>query len=211
MVLRSTAPQLAAVAVVLFLLGVLGAVVTPLAGDAAVLSALADARSPELVTAARLFTLLGDLWLVALVAAAVAMIVRTSPDAPRIHAVLLVAIGGSTLVVGALKLVIDRARPPGALVTTISAAYPSGHATRAAVLFGLLAWAWHRTVHRRARRVALGLLTGLVTTAIAVSRVYLGVHRPSEALVGVLIGASWVAAVLVATARVEPSADTGHR
>lgn len=208
---RSVGPPLAGLAVVLLVLGLAGSAVTPLAGEAAVLSAVAEVRSAGLTTAAHAVTLLGDLWLVLLAAVVVAAAVRRSPDALRIHAVLLLAIGGSTLIVGVLKLVVGRERPAEALISSISASYPSGHGARAAVVFGLLAWAWHRTVDHRGRRVALVMATGVVATAVAASRVYLAVHLPSEALAGVLIGGVWTAAVLRLTGPAERYGEDGAR
>lgn len=198
-VLAASRP-LAVVAVVLLGVGLVGAAATPVGGEATVLSDVAAARAPALTVVARVATTLGDLWLVTLVAVVVAVAVRRSASAHRIRAVLLLAIGGSTLIVGVLKVVVARQRPTGGLVATASAAYPSGHATRAAVICGLLVWAWYRIVRHRGRRAALVIVTVVVTAAIAASRVYLGVHLPSEALMGMLIGGVWTVAVLRVTA-----------
>lgn len=193
---RSVVPRLSVVAVALVVVGLLGSLVTPFAGEATVMAVVADGRFPAVTTAAVFLTRLGDLWLVVVVAVAAAVIVRGSPLARRIHLVMLLAIGGSAVIVSALKVIVGRERPPGGLVPTLSAAYPSGHAVRAAVVCGLAAWAWHCTVGHRVWRAILVMATVLTTTGIAGSRIYLGVHLPSDVLAGVVIGGAWVVAVL---------------
>lgn len=199
-VIRTASRRLAAVAVVLLVAGLAGAAVTPLAGETAVLSEVAAARSEALTTAARVATHAGDLWVVTVVAVAVAVAVRRSASATRTQVVLLLALGGSMFLIGVLKLVVGRERPADGLVATTSAAYPSGHAARAAVVCGLLVWAWHRTVDQPVLRAVLVVVTVVLAAAMAASRVYLGVHLPSDVLVGVVIGGVWTAAVLRFTA-----------
>lgn len=195
-VLRSVVVPLTIVSVVLFVTGLALSFVTPVGGESAALEAVARRRSPALTTAAHVVTRLGDLWVVVLVATVVAVAVRRAPDAAPIRIVLLLVIGGSAVIVSALKLIVARERPTGGLIGTYSAAYPSGHAVRALVVGGLLAWAWHRIVPHRGARAVLLVVTVVVAAAIAASRVYLGVHLPSDVLVGALIGGAWVIAVV---------------
>lgn len=198
---------LALVAVALVLGGLAGAAVTPLAIEDALLTRLVAYRSPALTTAAHVVTVLGDLWLVVAVAAVVGLLVRHRPEATRIRLLLVLGIGGATGTVAALKLVVARARPEVALVSTWTSAYPSGHAARAAAGYGLVIWACHRYLrHHRGLRLA-GTTAGVaVILAVAWSRVQLGVHLPSDVVVGLLIGAAWFLAVVRA---VPPSATVG--
>ncbi len=106
---------------------------------------------------------------------------------------------GTLLLSGLLKLAFHRARPGAAdlylIHTPHSYSFPSGHALGATgVLFGLLLVA--RAVG--VRGVYLALLVSIVlllVLGIAASRVYFGVHFPSDVIGGLLAGAGWVSAI----------------
>lgn len=113
----------------------------------------------------------------------------------RRHAAVLViaAVGGGMILSTLLKLGFDRPRPDlvphGARVYTAS--FPSGHAMLSAVTY-LTLGALLARVHN-ARRVKLFLLglAVVLTVLIGLSRVYLGVHWPSDVLAGWCGGAAW--------------------
>jgi len=65
--------------------------------------------------------------------------------------------------------------------------FPSGHTLNAVVLGGLLVWliGWRLSGWRRA---ALGVWAGLWAALIGLSRVYLGVHYPSDVLASLAVG-----------------------
>jgi undecaprenyl-diphosphatase len=105
----------------------------------------------------------------------------------------LVSVGGGTLLSSALKLLFDRARPdlvPHA-VETMTASFPSGHAMISAVTYLTLGALLARVEEgRRARAYVLGV--GIVLTLlVGSSRVYLGVHWPTDVLAGWSVGAAW--------------------
>jgi undecaprenyl-diphosphatase len=91
-----------------------------------------------------------------------------------------------------------RPRPDAALalVTETSPSFPSGHAVRATVVFGIIAYLVFRSlrsVWARTLTVAAYLLAVLLVT---MSRVYLGVHYVSDVWGGMLLGAALLAAVV---------------
>jgi undecaprenyl-diphosphatase len=104
-----------------------------------------------------------------------------------------VASVGAILLATALKQTFDRARPDlvphGAMVYTSS--FPSGHSTMAAAVYLTLGLVASRFVPRRRLKVLLIGVAMLVTAAVGLSRVYLGVHWPSDVLGGWAVGASW--------------------
>lgn len=108
---------------------------------------------------------------------------------------LLVAIGGGLLLSLALKAGFHRPRPDlvshGAMVYTSS--FPSGHSMLSAVVY-LTGGAMLALIHRR-RAVRLYILgcAVLATLLVGVSRVYLGVHWPTDVLAGWAGGAAWAA------------------
>lgn len=107
----------------------------------------------------------------------------------------LLALGGGQLASSLLKLAFDRARPDlvphGMHVYTAS--FPSGHAMMAAVTWLTLGALLARTEARRRLKAYFILLAVIVTILVGISRVYLGVHWPSDVLGGWIAGSSWAA------------------
>ena len=119
---------------------------------------------------------------------------------------LIVATTGGILLNGLLKAGFDRPRP-GVFEWkqhTVSSSFPSGHAMSAATVYITVAYLAARLQRRRISRL-MTLATALVVIAlIAASRLYLGVHYPSDVAAGVVIGIAWAAlcmAMLEATLR----------
>jgi undecaprenyl-diphosphatase len=118
----------------------------------------------------------------------------------RVALFVLAAILGGLLLSLALKSGFDRPRPDlvsqGSLVYTSS--FPSGHSMLSAVVY-LTGGALLAVVHS-ARRVRVYLIgcSVLATLLVGASRVYLGVHWPSDVLAGWAAGAAWAAACWLA-------------
>jgi len=86
-----------------------------------------------------------------------------------------------------LKELFDRVRPDLWLRAAVSGeSFPSGHALASTVIYGLVAY----TVARRwpGHTMLIGAIAAFVVAAIAFSRLYLGVHWPSDVVAGVAIG-----------------------
>jgi membrane-associated phospholipid phosphatase len=102
---------------------------------------------------------------------------------------LLIALAGSAGLGQGLKLLFARPRPH--LFPWLTGArgwsFPSGHTLTATVLGGLLAWLIGRRLSSW-RRVALWVGAGLWVVLVGLSRVYLGVHYPSDVLASLAIG-----------------------
>ncbi|GAB3463585.1 phosphatase PAP2 family protein [Actinophytocola sediminis] len=115
-------------------------------------------------------------------------------------------LGGTTLGVlllgPLLKVVIERPRPAqGHLVAVHSWSYPSGHSlVSMAVLGALIVLATRHLPTPPARAVAV-VAGVLLIGAVGLSRVYLGVHWPTDVLAGWLLGATWLGLVLVLVRR----------
>jgi undecaprenyl-diphosphatase len=105
-----------------------------------------------------------------------------------------------------LKAVVGRARPvwPDPVDSAHYAAFPSGHAMTATVVLGLLLWLLHRRgVGRVLWRTAVTLAVVSVA-GVGLTRVWLGVHWPSDVLGGWLLGATVVALAVAAHHRLRP-------
>jgi len=111
----------------------------------------------------------------------------------REAAALLLASGGGLLITNLLKDWFQRDRPPQALhvVQAINASFPSGHATLSATVFLTLgALIAHFAERRRVRVYALAAAV-ILAVLVGCSRVYLGVHWPTDVLAGWCLGAAW--------------------
>ncbi|MCW1885574.1 phosphatase PAP2 family protein [Luteolibacter flavescens] len=112
---------------------------------------------------------------------------------PRIAALIAISITTASFLTSLLKQGFDRPRPdlvPHGTVVT-NASFPSGHSMMAAVVYLTLGMLLARTQPGRAFRVYLIALSVVVTLLVGTSRVYLGVHWPSDVLAGWTLGAAW--------------------
>ena len=104
-----------------------------------------------------------------------------------------VAVVGGFLLSSALKWGFARPRPDlvphGQRVYTQS--FPSSHAMLSAVVYLTLGALLARTQPRRRVKLYLLAVAGLLTVAVGASRVYLGVHWPTDVLAGWTVGAGW--------------------
>jgi len=104
-----------------------------------------------------------------------------------------IAVSSGALVGSALKSLFFRARPDVVphLVHVSSASFPSGHAMNSAVVYLTLATLLARS--QQAVRVRIFLLATAIflTMLVGISRVFLGVHWPSDVVAGWSVGAAW--------------------
>jgi undecaprenyl-diphosphatase len=106
---------------------------------------------------------------------------------------LLVATFGNIILNNALKLVYHRERPSlfEWQTNAMSSSFPSGHAMSATVVYGTIAYLLLRLQkHHWSRMLTLAGAIILIF-CICFSRVYLGVHYPSDVLGGVIVGLAW--------------------
>ena len=101
---------------------------------------------------------------------------------PRVAAAFPLALAGTGLLSSILKTLVGYARPIDAIIRVHEASFPSGHMLSGTVVYGLLAALLISSPVRRGMR-ALGVtLLLLVIVGIGLSRLYLGVHWPSDLL-----------------------------
>lgn len=160
-----------------------------LAFDQSLMEALHRLASPWLTTVILLIThSASSVVTVALVLGLVIRWQRHSERRPD-TITLVVTLAGSAALGTALKALFARPRPQVFPWLTGAGgwSFPSGHALNAVVLGGLLVWliGWRLNGWRR---VGLGVLAGLWAALIGLSRVYLGVHYPSDVLASLAVG-----------------------
>lgn len=108
---------------------------------------------------------------------------------------LLVATAGGSLLDLVLKLRFDRPRPHVFTWGThaVMSSFPSGHAMSATIVYSTVAYLAARLQKRLWARWLTIFLAAIVVLLICGSRVYLGVHYPSDVLAGVIVGLAWAA------------------
>lgn len=109
-----------------------------------------------------------------------------------------IAVIGAGVIIQGVKLVIKRPRPSffTPLLHESGFSFPSGHSLIAMVVYGLLGYFALHLCKNRAARLAVRLLTVLIVVSIGVSRVYVGVHYPTDVLAGWIAGIPWLIACL---------------
>jgi undecaprenyl-diphosphatase len=125
----------------------------------------------------------------------------------------LVAVLGGVAVNSLLKVAFGRPRQdlfaPAARVFTAS--FPSDHAALSAIAYMTLAALLARTVASRAARIYLIAVAITLVILIGASRVYLGVHYPSDILAGWCVGSAWALACWTIMTRWRPGSARSYR
>ena len=105
------------------------------------------------------------------------------------------AVGSGAILSALLKLGFDRPRPD--LIAHLSHAYsssfPSGHAMLSAVTYLTLGVLLARAHERRRTKIIVMTYGVTLTVLIGLSRIYLGVHWPTDVMAGWALGAAWAA------------------
>jgi undecaprenyl-diphosphatase len=138
------------------------------------------------------FTALGGVAFLALLTLAVAGYLLLERK-PHLAVFLAVTVGGGILASSLLKYGFSRPRPDlvphGSIVYTSS--FPSGHSMMAAITYLTLAVVLARAHSRRRVKTYFIAIAALVTMAVGASRVYLGVHWPTDVFAGWTAGTVW--------------------
>jgi len=160
--------------------------------DSAILLAVAKKRTPWLTIAAVDVTALGSITLVVLFSAFTLLVLLVLRD--RMGALqLLASSAGASILTIVTKDMIERIRPAEAqqLVVVSGFSYPSGHSVSASALYLTIAIIAGRYVQHRGARATIVLAVSAVLIMIGTSRVYLGVHYPTDVVSGISLGAAW--------------------
>ncbi|MCA1846187.1 MAG: phosphatase PAP2 family protein, partial [Actinobacteria bacterium] len=111
------------------------------------------------------------------------------------------AYGGSFLLSQSIKALTAGARPPAALAVEHfhGHSFPSGHATQAAAVYGMLAAVVSADTSRWGRKVSVWAGAVAITAVVGITRLYLGAHWLTDVLGGWALGTLWLLLVLAAS------------
>lgn len=153
--------------------------------------------SPSLTSAMVVISALGSQVLAVAVVIALVIFLRLKWRRAAIWLLLTVACG--LVLELTLKYAYHRPRPApffGAVPHTYS--FPSGHSLMSFCIYGVLAGLLSHRIRSAAVRIMVWILAAALVAAIGVSRIYLGMHYPSDVIAGYLAAAVWVSALLAA-------------
>jgi undecaprenyl-diphosphatase len=160
--------------------------------DEAILAWIHTRQSASVTTFMREMTHLGT-GAVVIVVVGVAALFLWHTEHKHSARLLLASTVGGIILNNALKLLFHRERPSvfewG--TTVASSSFPSGHAMSATVVYGTIAYLVARLQKNRWSR-ALTLITAFaLILTICFTRLYLGVHYPSDVVGGIIVGLAW--------------------
>lgn len=163
-----------------------------LAFDQSVMNWMNLHRASWLDAAAIEFTALGSMVVLTVVGLALS-VVLWNLERRRHVAMIWFAVTGSMVLNQGLKTIFGRSRPDvfEPLVKVGSLSFPSGHAMNSIVFYTVVAFAiGHVVGPGRARNMTYAFATFLVV-GVGFTRVYIGVHFPSDVIAGFAAGFSW--------------------
>jgi len=180
-------------------------------GEAELSRDLAAGRTPGWNTLTQVFT-----WLAAtptvLILAAIAVVVLGKVLGRSREAVYVAAcVAGETAAFLLVTLVVDRPRPPVGHLDEAppTSAFPSGHTAASVVLYGSIAVLAWRLVTPRLVRLAATSAAVVVPVLVAASRLYRGMHFPTDVAAGALLGLTWLGTVAYVLLPKRPQASSG--
>jgi undecaprenyl-diphosphatase len=181
--------------------------------DITVSGAIRSINVPGLEGFARFMTRVGDFWPMTILTAVAAGVLLMRGNRTSAATLAVGVLSGSG--VGALlKLLFARVRPAlevARIPMPESYSFPSGHALTSVLFFGTLAFLILLHEKNLGRAIAGVVICVLGAFAIAMARVYLGVHYLGDVVGSWLLGASWLAVVILVSARWGAGSPDGVR
>ena len=166
--------------------------------DASIPARLVEYRQHDEVSESKIITTLSATPTIVILTVLAAAAFRWTFGRWRESLVVIYAVVGETAVFVSTTLFIDRPRPvvPHLDQAPPTSSFPSGHTAAAICFYGSIAAIaiWHS--RSRWITIAAVILCAAVPLTIAVSRVYRGMHYPTDVMAGMLLGAIWLSVVI---------------
>ncbi len=154
-------------------------------------------ESPWLTNTMKVFSFIGGT-IPVVVISLLSIIILFKVFKHRSELVLFIAvILGAYILFETLKQLFHRARPDlHRLAEASNYSFPSGHATMAFALYGVLTFLLWRHISTHLGRTVLIIFSIFMIGLIGISRIYLGVHYPSDIIAGYFISAFWLTSAI---------------
>ncbi|MCA1063002.1 phosphatase PAP2 family protein [Rossellomorea sp. AcN35-11] len=153
--------------------------------------------SPSLTTFMTSITFLGGVMgisIFTIIVVAILLILKKYPLAFFVVITITTGAGFNWL----LKWIFKRERPDiEALIEQGGYSFPSGHSMSSFIFYGTLAFILFRALDYKRYKWGSVLVVGVMVFLIGISRVYLGVHYPSDILGGFTAGGAWLTLCIV--------------
>lgn len=102
-----------------------------------------------------------------------------------------------------LKVAIERPRPTGGHLVEVSGySFPSGHAMISIGFYGFISYLLYQELKEKTNKAfVVPWILGIMILCIGLSRIYLGVHYPSDVIAGFLSGGLWLSLCIILSYR----------
>jgi undecaprenyl-diphosphatase len=161
--------------------------------DNTVISIVQGFEDPALTSIMKLLSIIGDTPAVVVLCLVVLFLLYFVFQHRRELVLFVAVIIGSVILNQILKYVFQRARPDiHRLVEITGYSFPSGHAMNACTVYTIISFLLWHNIQNRTGRILLIIISAIMILSIGISRIYLGVHYPSDVIGGYLASGFWL-------------------
>jgi undecaprenyl-diphosphatase len=165
--------------------------------DSSVIAVVQGWESPGLTAIMKVFTFIGSAPFVIPLSLCILFFLYKVLHHRQELILFIVALIGSEALNGLLKQLFHRIRPHlHRLINVGGFSFPSGHAMSAFTVYGIVAFLLWRHIPSRWGRGLLIVFSIMMILSIGISRIYLGVHYPSDIIGGYLASGFWLGAAI---------------
>nr|WP_106784465.1 phosphatase PAP2 family protein [Lysinibacillus timonensis] len=162
--------------------------------DLAVISYVQRLEAPILTAIMKFFTTIGSFkWILVIAIVVIIFLYFVLKHRSELF-LFTIVIAATPIINGIIKGFFERARPDlHRLIEIGGYSFPSGHAMNAMAVYGILTFLFWRHIPSRLGRSVLIFISSVFILMIGISRIYLGVHYPSDIIGGYLASGFWLA------------------
>ncbi|ANY70993.1 hypothetical protein BBD42_25695 [Paenibacillus sp. BIHB 4019] len=165
--------------------------------DQGVIHTIQLLEAPAWTSIMKFLSFIGSGSMVALLSVPITLFLLFAWKSRRETIVFLTAVIGSALLNIGLKLLFHRERPSlHAIIVEAGYSFPSGHSMSAFTFYGIVTYLCWRHIPLEQARIWLLAFSSIMIASIGISRIYLGVHYPSDVVGAYLISLVWLIVVI---------------